>query len=298
MFSFLLKIILILFVTNVNSQGFEACPTIDILPKPFYLRGQACEGWWHNKVLITRYEDTKDGDQGDVFGYYQSICMTFNQDIELKNNNDEFIGKTNKQTILEWGTKIDIYDCNDHIVYVIEEGDAEVITNRLNPIQSILQIYNTDENGDKNDLIGYVEQTDLFDTHIDIQNMDEQIVISAVKSFSDNLGEIVCIDTSWTMTTFNSSDPIADPKIISFFVSLQEVKDLSNNSPDACTKWSIFGYVLLGIVIIIILIIAGCVLYSYFYKCYKNHCKNRRKNINLETSEIDDDTQKETTESS
>lgn len=271
-----------------GNQGFlDDCEDIKNLPNPYYLKGQACEGWWHNTVLITRYEDTEDNDEANILGYYQSICMSFNQDVELVNKDGDVVGRTDKQTAFEWGTHIDIYDCNDQIVYVIEEADEEVITNRLNPVSSSLQIYNYDANrAEKGDMIGFIAKNNLLDTEIIIQNMDEDVIITAEKSLSDALQSIVCIDTSWTIQTSNSSDPVADPKIISFFVALEEVQDLSDGGSDSCTTWTIVGYVVLAIVCLIILLVGSYCMYGWIIGlCSK---KDKSKTISIDQPSNDD----------
>ena len=108
--------------TGVKSKPFDGCDTTE-WGDVFYLRGQEDLASWNHQILVTKKADTDDDDNANIYAMFESICLSFNGDVELTSGSD-YIGKTDKQTAFEWGTKIDIYDCDGTKSYIIEEGDS------------------------------------------------------------------------------------------------------------------------------------------------------------------------------
>ena len=221
----------------------------NIFPNNFILEEQACGNFWHNTVEI------KSNDK--EIGRFKSLCPSWNQDINLFDNDDNKLGYTDVQTAFEWGTQIDLYDCNDEIFATIEEGNLDVIINK-NKYNTKYKIF--DKN---NNLIGFSKKEEIFDSEFILRNLNDQVVAKSKKSFVDKIGSSICIDPEWTVNIIQPNTTVGDPRIISFITGLKAVSDMSDT--DVCTGFVIFGITIASLIGLIILILGILLVIHLFF---------------------------------
>lgn len=259
MLSVLLFLTIIKIVLSVTPSS--SCGVIE-LPETFYLRGQ-WEAYWHEKVYITEELDTDD-DDGEEYGIYTSICMSYNGDVELTDFNGNVVGQTDVQSVFEWGKTFNIEDCTGKRIWIVEEDDKDVIINGLNPFISVYSVYEADENGEKGDQIGFADDGDVsIDSEYAIRDMQGIVRASASKQFGDDFAANFGSDTAWTVVTFGNSTSYPYNVILTYLVALEEVQDrLGDSKSDMCTSWRISGIIIGCIAGLLILGIVGYIIYS------------------------------------
>lgn len=255
---FITSIIGLLIFINLGYaiEPSESCGEINF-PRTFYLRGQ-WEAYWHEKVYITPEADTDD-DAGEEYGIFESMCMSFNGDVELVNSGGNLVGYTDKQTAFEWGSEINIYDCTNKKIWIVDEDGGQVIVNGLNPFGSLFGIYEVDNSGEKSTQIGFADEDDFLDSSFTIRNMQGQIIARDDKSFWDQAVSSVS-DTTWEIQTFGNTTN-HQALIVSYIVSLREVQDQLEDTDydyDMCTQWAIGAIV---IAILAFIIVVGCIVW-------------------------------------
>lgn len=252
---------LTLILIHLQFIGFaylKECGEVDF-PDKFYLRGQ-WEAYWHETVLVTPKSDSSEDES---IGKFETICLSMNGDIELTDDNGNLVGYTDKRTAFEWGVEINIHDCNGNKKYIVDE--AQPVLNSINPVGSVYEVYKADKNGEKGKQLGFSEKDKFFDTEISLYNMDNELVVTGSKKYGDDLAAKFGSDTSWKIKFETMDDPLSDPYLISYIVSLKEVQDRidsEDKTSDACTSWTIAG-IIIGCMIVIALI-AGAVWFFIF----------------------------------
>jgi hypothetical protein len=273
-----MRILIVLYI-NVSLvlalKPSDSCATFD-LPPTFYLRGQ-WNAYWREKIYITLEPDTDD-DAGEEFGLFESLCMSFNGDVELTNDRGNVVGSTDVKTAFNWGSTFNILDCTGQRIWIVDEESEDVIINGLNPFQSVYAVYETNSAGEKGDMIGFAADGDVsFDSKYVIRDMTGAIRGDAVKSFVGKLVSSVS-DTTWTVNTYKNETAYPYNMILAYLVALKEVQDQleSSASYDTCTSWALGGIIVASLIGLVLLCCLGYLIYS---SCTSDTCGRCWKRI-------------------
>jgi hypothetical protein len=257
----MILIVLLLFYSMKTVNSTVSSYYLLDLPDKFYMRENACESIWRGKIDILQNEDD------DIeLAQFETLCPSLNNDFRLVTN-DTANGYTDIKTIFQWGVSMYLYDTNDAIFALIEEGDDDVIVNQVR-FKTRYRVYLVDQSGNNN-LIAYSLTTTVFDTDISLVGVDEVTIGRATKSYESNLGAIVCIDPIWTVEMYVNNASYST--LFSYVVARNAVESVLNKGTNKCTVAYISGITVACVVGLAIIIFCAC--------CFCSWCEKRKINI-------------------
>lgn len=176
------------------------CTSLPTLPKTFQLKKYAFS--WVSEFYAKLDTNTYNF-RADVY----SIAGDFTAyDVAHSNT---VIGSTST-LILSWAQTIRFYDCNNDHIFTIVEYNAWYNLNGINMYYTIL-----DKDSNK---IGSIEHVKYITTTIfKFFDTDNNIVLEAQSDFWTWV-------TTWTITTSDNSNPIADVRLVGLFASYKQAE--------------------------------------------------------------------------
>ncbi len=176
----------------------SVCSDIN-LPNEFKLRRSYT--FWKKSAYVTSM------DQSVEYLYLQHECpeISYSSMTVKSLPNKEQVGYS-KGRWLHWGMRYDIFDCEDNLLYVVDEVD--IVLSRL---QLAMSVEVRDASGE---VLGGLLKSGIIGKDLELMDAETgEVVVTGVFPLQ------IDFTPEWTIEVLNSSSPMANPLIVSTFMS-------------------------------------------------------------------------------